>query len=148
MAWDEWDQLKASAAERHSAQMQLNQLPADRGGSGGSGTPAGGQDLQHSAKPWNSAATTAHELGVSTGTSKTSLGKGHAGMAGGLEGLASLAELKTVLTSWENRLKSVADECDALEPKLRQVPKDLGGVDTATGAKADSVKTPKVGEDK
>ncbi|WP_327352258.1 hypothetical protein [Streptomyces sp. NBC_01304] len=26
MAWDEWNQLKADAAERHSAQMQLNQV--------------------------------------------------------------------------------------------------------------------------
>lgn len=145
MAWDEWDQLKASAAERHSAQMQLNQRPADQGGGG---TAADGKGLKHSATPWNRAATTAHDLGVSTGTSETTLTEGHAGMAGGLEGLASLAELKSVLTSWEKRLTAVRDECEALEPALRQVPKDLGGVDTATGAKADSVKTPKGGESK
>ncbi|WP_261400514.1 hypothetical protein [Streptomyces salinarius] len=30
MAWEEWGQLKAAAAERQSAHMQLNQLPADR----------------------------------------------------------------------------------------------------------------------
>jgi hypothetical protein len=35
MVWDEWEQLKAQAAERHSAQMQLNQYPADAGGGGG-----------------------------------------------------------------------------------------------------------------
>ncbi|MCC3651376.1 hypothetical protein LIX60_07815 [Streptomyces sp. S07_1.15] len=29
MAWDEWEQLKASAAERQSTQMQLNQLPEE-----------------------------------------------------------------------------------------------------------------------
>ncbi|MDQ1049010.1 hypothetical protein [Streptomyces sp. V4I2] len=34
MAWDEWEQLKSDAAQRSSTQMQLNQLPADRGGSG------------------------------------------------------------------------------------------------------------------
>jgi hypothetical protein len=34
MVWDEWEQLKAQAAERHSAQMQLNQYPADAGGGG------------------------------------------------------------------------------------------------------------------
>ncbi|WP_344366614.1 amino acid ABC transporter permease [Streptomyces gobitricini] len=145
MAWDEWDQLKASAAERNSAQMQLNQLPADQGGSG---TAADGTGLKHSSAPWNRAAATAHELGVSTDTSKSTLTTGHAGMAGGLAGLASLAELKSVLTSWEKRLKAVGDECNALEPALRQVPKDLGGVDTATGAKADGVKTPKGGEPK
>ncbi|PAZ17488.1 hypothetical protein CLM62_01785 [Streptomyces sp. SA15] len=37
MAWEEWDQLKADAVQRQSTQMQLNQLPADGGGSGGGG---------------------------------------------------------------------------------------------------------------
>jgi hypothetical protein len=36
MAWDEWEQLKADAAQRSSTSMQLNQLPADGGGGGGS----------------------------------------------------------------------------------------------------------------
>ncbi|WP_329336760.1 hypothetical protein OG252_15790 [Streptomyces sp. NBC_01352] len=34
MAWDEWEQLKAEAAERGSAGMQLNQAP-DAGSAGG-----------------------------------------------------------------------------------------------------------------
>ncbi|MEV0641329.1 hypothetical protein AB0I77_41690 [Streptomyces sp. NPDC050619] len=35
MAWDEWEQLKGDALKRQqsSAHMQLNQLPADQGGS-------------------------------------------------------------------------------------------------------------------
>ncbi|WP_175409972.1 amino acid ABC transporter permease [Streptomyces sp. TRM64462] len=145
MPWDEWEQLKSQAAERQATQMQLNQRPAEGGGGGTSGG-ADGQGLKHSAKPWNRAAATAHDLGVNTSTSKSNLTKGHAGMSGGLTGLASLTELKSVLTSWENRLKAVADECDALEPKLRQVPKDLKGTDIATGAKADGVHTPKAGD--
>ncbi|MEV8537388.1 hypothetical protein [Streptomyces sp. NPDC051572] len=36
MAWEEWEHLKADAAQRGSAHIRLNQLPADR--SGGSGT--------------------------------------------------------------------------------------------------------------
>ncbi|WP_156726823.1 amino acid ABC transporter permease [Streptomyces apocyni] len=147
MAWDEWEQLKAQAAERQATQMQLNQRPADPGG-GGTPATTDGEGLKHSAKPWNRAATTAHGLTISTNTSRRGLTNGHAGVSGGLEGLASLGELKSVLTSWENRLKEVGDECDALEPKLRQVPKDLKGVDTATGAKADAVQTPKAGEGK
>ncbi|MFJ2574712.1 hypothetical protein ACIOYT_30410 [Streptomyces halstedii] len=31
MAWDEWEQLKAQAADRRAAQMQLNQYPAEAG---------------------------------------------------------------------------------------------------------------------
>ncbi|MFD9218527.1 hypothetical protein ACFWDI_00495 [Streptomyces sp. NPDC060064] len=34
MAWDEWEQLKAQAAEKGSTGMRLNQLPADAGGGG------------------------------------------------------------------------------------------------------------------
>lgn len=37
MAWDEWEQLKAQAAQNGSARMQLNQYPADGGGGGGGG---------------------------------------------------------------------------------------------------------------
>jgi hypothetical protein len=37
MAWDEWEQLKSDAAQRSSSRMQLNQLPAESGGSGGGG---------------------------------------------------------------------------------------------------------------
>ncbi|QKW60694.1 hypothetical protein HUT15_09275 [Streptomyces sp. NA03103] len=36
MAWEEWEQLKSGAVERQSAHMQLNQLPAESGGGGGS----------------------------------------------------------------------------------------------------------------
>ncbi|MFH8613456.1 hypothetical protein ACH4E8_00065 [Streptomyces sp. NPDC017979] len=39
MAWEEWDQLKATAADRGNQQMQLNGLPPGEGGgsSGGQG---------------------------------------------------------------------------------------------------------------
>ena len=44
MAWDEWEQLKADAAERRSTGMQLNQYPADGGGGGGSGQSHSGDN--------------------------------------------------------------------------------------------------------
>ncbi|MFF8915642.1 hypothetical protein ACF08M_20530 [Streptomyces sp. NPDC015032] len=37
MAWDEWEQLKNNAAEKYSAHMQLNQIPADGGGGAADG---------------------------------------------------------------------------------------------------------------
>ncbi|MEU3303385.1 hypothetical protein ABZ729_26770 [Streptomyces sp. NPDC006678] len=44
MAWDEWEQAKAAAANRSEpTQMRLNQLPAE--GSGPSGTGGGSGDL-------------------------------------------------------------------------------------------------------
>ncbi|MEC4019184.1 hypothetical protein [Streptomyces sp. H27-D2] len=37
MAWDEWEQLKTQAADKRSANMQLNQLPAEGGGGAADG---------------------------------------------------------------------------------------------------------------
>ncbi|MCQ6553601.1 amino acid ABC transporter permease [Streptomyces sp. C10-9-1] len=138
MAWDEWEQLKATHGDRGSTAVQLDQRPAEAGG--GAAGEAGG--LRHSAKPWTRAAVTAEHLGTDTHKARGDLSQGHAGMTAGLTGLASLAELRTVLDSWEKRLDSVRDECRSLAPKLRQVAADLGGVDTATGAKSDAVHTP------
>ncbi|MEU4798530.1 amino acid ABC transporter permease [Streptomyces sp. NPDC023327] len=139
MAWDEWERLKADAAGRQSAQMELNQAPTapgDAGGGGGTGT------LRHTSKPWNRAAQTAHDLRVGTAQAKRDLSAGHEGVASGAEGLASLGALKAVLTSWEKRLATVRDECDALEPKLRGVARELGEVDTRVGMKANAVDLP------
>ena len=137
MAWEEWEQLKTAAAERHSTQMQLNQLPADQAGptsgSEGSGT------LRHSGGPWTRAAGTAEDLQTSTGKSKADLSTAHDGVVSAGEGLASLGALMSVLASWKKRLGHVRNECDALEPKLRQVAKDMGEVDARVGAKAEAV---------
>ncbi|MEV0966377.1 hypothetical protein AB0J25_27985 [Streptomyces sp. NPDC049910] len=35
MAWDEWERLKTQAAGRHPEQMQLNRVPDEGGGGGG-----------------------------------------------------------------------------------------------------------------
>ncbi|QIY96522.1 amino acid ABC transporter permease [Streptomyces sp. S1D4-11] len=141
MAWEEWEQLKSAAAERHTTQMQLNQLPADPGGSTGGNNGGGGAGtLKHSHGPWTRAAGAAGDLRTSTGKSKTDLSSAHDGVGSGSEGLASLGALKSVLASWEKRLGAVRDECNALGPKLRQVAQDMGEVDVKVGAKADSVK--------
>lgn len=144
MAWDEWEQIKAAAAERHSTQMQLNQLPADPGGStpsGGSKTGMGGSSgtLRHSNGPWSRAAGTADDLRISTQSTKNGLQSSHTGVSNGAAGLASLGALKTVLSSWEKRLEAVRDECESLEPKLRVVARDLGEVDGAVAAKSRAV---------
>ncbi|MFJ9246922.1 hypothetical protein [Streptomyces sp. NPDC101776] len=52
MAWDEWEQLKARAAERHSAKTEVNQLPLAPGGSGAAVKLSGQMDcLQESELP-------------------------------------------------------------------------------------------------
>ncbi len=65
MAWDEWEHLKAEAAEQHDAatRMQLNQYPADGGGGGGGAAPGGkGDELRVSHESLNGNANSLIEL--------------------------------------------------------------------------------------
>ncbi|WP_256104069.1 hypothetical protein [Streptomyces sp. ODS05-4] len=73
MAWDEWEQLKAAAAERSSVSTRINQLEPGSGGA-----PGTGDRLRHSPAPWNRAASTAAELRTDTEGAKTRLVAGHA----------------------------------------------------------------------
>jgi hypothetical protein len=45
MAWDEREQLKAEAAQRHSTALRIDQLPPDGGGSGGGNSRTSHGDL-------------------------------------------------------------------------------------------------------
>ncbi|MFI9628620.1 amino acid ABC transporter permease [Streptomyces sp. NPDC052042] len=139
MAWDEWEQLKADAAQRHTTQTQINSLQDEGGYATSTGT---GGRLKHKGGPWTEAAGTADDLQTTTSTCRVELRSAHEGIGGGLEGLASLGSLKTVLNSWEERLKAVREECSSLEPKLRQVAVDLREVDIEAGAKTEAVKVP------
>ncbi|WP_037854448.1 hypothetical protein [Streptomyces sp. NRRL S-340] len=142
MAWDEWEQLKAHAAERNSAHMNLNGLTRAGGhakqsdGAGGNGT------LKHKGGPWTTAAGTSEDLQTRTSTARDDLTSTHEGIGGGLAGLASLGSLKAVHKSWHDRLGRVRDECSSLEPKLRQVAVDLGEVDAEVSHKAEAVRVP------
>ncbi|MFI6686201.1 hypothetical protein [Streptomyces sp. NPDC050485] len=90
---------------------------------------SGGGDLLHTAKPWNDAAGAAHTLRTDTATAKSALTMAHAGLGAGTAGLQSATTLTTVLTSWEDRLTAVHDECGSLEPKLREVARTMGSTD-------------------
>ncbi|MEW2135644.1 hypothetical protein AB0892_03375 [Streptomyces sp. NPDC005409] len=99
--------------------------PEPTTGAGGTG------NLQHSKGPWTSASATAGELRTSTETSRAALGPGHEGVETGAAGLSSVAALKSVLTSWEERLQAVRDECQQLEGTLLKVAKEMGETDAA-----------------
>ncbi|WP_331721055.1 hypothetical protein [Streptomyces sp. NBC_00454] len=99
--------------------------PGTGGGAGGAG------DLEHSGGPWTGASGTAGELRTSTETSRSALGPGHEGIEAGAAGLSSVAVLKSVLTSWEERLQAVRDECEQLKGSLLTVAKEMGETETA-----------------
>ncbi|MFB6940968.1 MULTISPECIES: amino acid ABC transporter permease [unclassified Streptomyces] len=142
MAWDEWERLKAQVAERHATHMQINGLQGEgshaepAGGGGGNGT------LKHKGGPWTKAAGTADDLQTGLITAKADLRRAHDGTADGLAGLSSLGALESVLTSWDERLGRVREECSSLEPKLRQVAVDVAEVDAEVGNRAKAVAVP------
>ncbi|MFI1372994.1 hypothetical protein ACH4UY_13380 [Streptomyces longwoodensis] len=115
MAWEEWEQLKAEAAQRGSARMQLNQYPADQGGDGTQGDlVAGHADLESVGKA-------AHDL-----FEDFTAYSGHARVAsvaaaGGLkgEGFALGAALEHVAERWSEQTRTLLDACAHISNHLR-----------------------------
>ncbi|MFR9797181.1 amino acid ABC transporter permease [Streptomyces sp. MS06] len=139
MAWDEWERLKADAAQR----MQIDHL-ADPGGGGGGG-PSGSfggsaPDLVASKGPWLKASGVAQELQTTTKSGLTDLKTAHEGLKGGTGGFASTAALNEILPTWENRLASVRDECDRLQGALTRTGHDFGEIDPAVAREVNDVK--------
>ncbi|WP_077800326.1 hypothetical protein [Streptomyces sp. JHA26] len=109
MAWDEWEQLKAAAAERDSAQMQLNQLPAER--SGGTG------DLISNKPAWTRAGTDIGSLREDIGKATAKLKDGQTGL-GSDTGCLTAAAQKDVYSSWETYVEKVSGRCGKLSGLL------------------------------
>ncbi|MFF9475346.1 hypothetical protein ACF1E9_22345 [Streptomyces roseolus] len=123
---------------------RMNLASTDPGGpSGTSGTG----NLKHSDGPWTSASGTAGAVRTSTGTSRAALGPGHEGVSSGAAGLSALAALNDVRRSWEDRLVSVRDECEALQGTLLAVAKEMGETDASVKSSLASIDT-KPGEEK
>ncbi|NEB76322.1 hypothetical protein G3I40_13975 [Streptomyces sp. SID14478] len=141
MAWEEWEQLKSAAVDRHTAHMHLNSASVD----GGYSTPttgSGGPDLLITDTPWTGAARVAKELRTSTDNGLTGLKKSDDGIGGGTEGFDCTAALKEIQPTWEARLTSVRDECDHLHDTLGKTGKKFGETDHKVKDKVGGVHTP------
>ncbi|MFC9425307.1 hypothetical protein [Streptomyces sp. NPDC056987] len=119
---DQWQQLldMAGRSSDSSTNARMSLASVSAGDSGGD------SDLRHSDGPWTKAAGVAEELRIRVTSAKSRLTSAHEGAAAGTEGLASTGTLNSVLTSWEERLKAVQDECASLAPKLRLVAQGQG----------------------
>jgi hypothetical protein len=121
MAWDEWEQLKARAAERPSPQMQLNQLDPGDGSPGTAGGPGKYGDLEVSNASLTRISKSAHILynelwdkaRVAIPTSDSA--------AGDLskQGFALGSGLQHVSNRWEQQLKSLMDACARITNHLQ-----------------------------
>ncbi|GAB1338164.1 hypothetical protein ACE1SV_47540 [Streptomyces sp. E-15] len=112
MAWDEWEQLKAEAAQGQSTQMRINHLP-DPGSGGSYALPGKTGDLKVGHKDLEKIGGAAHHLydqlwdkaRVATPSSDSA--------AGDLskQGFALGAGLQHVSNRWDEQLKSLMDAC-------------------------------------
>jgi hypothetical protein len=143
MAWDEWEQLKATAAERSSTRMQLNQYPADQGGGGTQGDLVAGQeDLEAVGKA-------AH--GLFEDFTRYS---GHASVAsvaaaGGLkgDGFALGAALEHVADRWSEQTQSLLDACAHISNHLRFTKSQHAADDSHIAGAVSSISTLDAGFD-
>ncbi|MFF0559103.1 hypothetical protein [Streptomyces sp. NPDC004266] len=122
---ERWQEL-FGPADGGAAVMSLASTAPEAGTGGG----ANGR-LKYSGGPWTSASGTAGDLRTSTETSRSALGPGHEGVEAGAVGLTSVAALKSVRTSWEERLRALRDECEQLKGTLLTVAKEMGETETA-----------------
>ncbi|MEU3414430.1 hypothetical protein ABZ760_24715 [Streptomyces sp. NPDC006658] len=124
MAWDEWEQLKTTAADRHSARMQLNQLPM----------AGGGKDRLRSDKAaWSAAGEGVGSLQDSLGKALAKLEQGQAGLDEGSVCLTAAAQ-KRVYESWERRVTDIGELCRGLAVVLNKTGHDQLRTDEAIKA--------------
>lgn len=109
MAWDEWEQLKADAVEKRSTQMQLNRLPPEDRGGGGSqqGDLRVGQD--DLAAIGNKAFGLYERLWREARVAVPSSDKAAGDLSS--QGFALGGGLKHVSNRWEEQVKSLMDAC-------------------------------------
>ncbi|MER7916427.1 MULTISPECIES: hypothetical protein [unclassified Streptomyces] len=138
MSWDEWEQLKAVAAERHSTRMRLDQLPGDRNGTSQSGDGTSGR-LRSDKKAWSAAGQGVGELRDDVGKALTKLEHGQTGLGKG-SGCSTESAQKGVYDSWERRVKDIGDLCDGLAGVLEKVGNDQLKNDEAIKAEIDGLK--------
>ncbi|MWA13996.1 hypothetical protein E5671_33280 [Streptomyces sp. BA2] len=124
MGWDEWEQLKAGAAERHSEQMQLNEAPTDKGdsdpgNSGGWGNDDSG-NLKSSKAAWAKAGEGVGSLRENIGKALTKLEEGQGGLDKS-SGCLSAAAQRDVHITWERYVKDVSGRCEDLQKLMVQM---------------------------
>ena len=131
MAWDEWEELKAAAAEKHAARMELNHAPSP-----GGDLQVSQKDLAHigdrAFKLWNRLGTDGKHADASTEKAAGDL-KGRNFRLG--------VALSTTHTGWDKQLKTLLDACAQISNHLDYSKKVHSGNDHFIGGRLSSIAT-------
>lgn len=140
MAWDEWEQLKAEAVERNTTQMRLNQLPADRGGSGSGGSGGVAGKLRSDKAAWTKAGESVGSLREDLGKAWAKVELGQTGLGKGPGFLTAVVQ-QDVYDSWKRYAKNVSEVCDGLADVLEKTGNDQLRTDEAIKSEIAKLKT-------
>ncbi|MFJ5103443.1 hypothetical protein [Streptomyces sp. NPDC088554] len=140
MAWDEWEQLKTAAGERHTTQTRLNQLPADQGGTSSGGSGGGAGDLRSDKAAWTKAGEGVGSLRGNITKALTELEDGQKGL-GKDSGCLTAVTQQDVYDSWKRYVKAVGERCGALAAVLTKAGNDQLKTDEAIEAEIARLKS-------
>ncbi|MFJ9886306.1 hypothetical protein ACIQRW_10650 [Streptomyces sp. NPDC091287] len=130
MAWDEWEQLKAEAAERHTVQVRLNQVGEDPGGGLGG--------IRSSKASWTHAGESVGKLAGDARKALSALKHEQSGAAISADVLSGAAQ-KDVYQSWSKYIAGMRDRCVALQGLLEKTGNDQFKNDDAIRAAFDGL---------
>ncbi|MFF8101183.1 hypothetical protein ACF07S_15680 [Streptomyces sp. NPDC016640] len=140
MAWEEWEQLKVAAAERHTTQMQLDQLPADQGSTGSGGSGGGVLNLRSDRAAWTKAGEGVKSLREGLGRAWVKAELGQTGLGKGSGCLTAVAQ-QDVYDSWKRYVKDMSEVCDGLAGVLEKAGNDQLRTDEAVKAEIAKLRT-------
>ncbi|MVO90083.1 hypothetical protein GPA10_36365 [Streptomyces sp. p1417] len=115
MAWEEWEQLKAAAIARESSRMQLNQVPPEPGGDGGT--------LVSNKAAWSRAGHDVGSFREPLAGALRALSDGQGGL-GADAGCRTGAAQKDVYDSWERYVERLGKRCGRLAGLLEKAGSD------------------------
>jgi hypothetical protein len=135
MAWDEWEALKAAAAERSAGRMRIDHSADPMGGGGGvPGT------LRSDKATWSRAGHDVGGLRDDISKALAQLEDGQKGL-GKESGCLAAAAQREVHTSWERYVGNVSGRCQKLSGLLEKVGTDQLRTDQAISAEIAKLKT-------
>jgi hypothetical protein len=120
--------------------MQLNQLPADQGGTGSGGSGGGVLKLRSDKAAWTKAGEGVGSLREDLGKAWVKAELGQTGL-GKESGCLTAAAQQGVYDSWKRYVKDVSEVCDGLADVLEKAGNDQLRTDEAIKAEIAKLKT-------